>query len=326
MKTRTVLALALVLSLLLGAVAVAADGILLDVDDTPMCREALHQDPVDNYIANECMDTGDAYYECSQLLDDYDWVAKRIGPRSGYWVYMEHSELIQEIWTSFDKPPTTFGWSVAPNPLGTVIVKSVGKGQSPGGLDEPGCYMIYTYDGEAIEGYDLTGCYLTNANGDITRYYQIDHVTFCWNKVDDNGDTECYQEETAWGDGTRYVEQGNWATYLAYPDGPVDILAGQYMDAGYLTFGEPDGGSVEITITLENGFVFYYDPADTEFDENLKVQDYEFPPEGNPAPGLFDWKESIEPGSTTASIVVPVNNYYGVHLDVAYPIECPDED
>ncbi len=324
MRTRTVLALALVLSLLLGVVAMAAeDADPVSVDGTPMCRAALNQDPPDTWVNNGCLDTGDAYYECSQLEGEYDWAAKRIGPRSGEWVYMDQSDLIEVIHTDFDKPPTTFSWSVEYNALGTVIVKSVGKGQAPGGLDDPGMYMIYTYDGDAWADSGLTGYALTNANGDITRYYQIDHVTFCWNYVNGNGDPECYQEETAWADGLPYKDANQWATYFAYPDGPVDILAGQYMDAGYLTFGEPADGWVEITITLENGFVFYYDPGDTEFDENLKVQDYEFAPEGNPAIGLFDWKESIEPGSTTASIVVPVNNYYGVHLDVAYPDDCP---
>jgi len=321
MKARTILALTLVLSFVLGGIAMAAS-----VDPLPveMCQPALHmEDPVP-YNAHDpwCIDTGDAYYECSQLVGEYDWAAaKRIGPRPGIWeewVYMDHSELIEVIYTTFNKPPTSFDWKVDYNPLGTVIVKSVGKGQAPGGLEPRGWYMIYTYDGETTEDFGLTG---------YQGSYQIDHVTFCWNYVNGNGDLECYQEETAWGDGDRYVEQGNWATYFAYPDGPVDILAGQYMDAGYLTFGEPDDGWVEITVTLENGFVFYYDGADPYQDENLKVQDYEdVPPAENPAIGHFDWKASIEPGSTTATITVPVNNYYGVHLDVAYPIECPEEE
>ena len=321
MKTRTILALVLVLSLLLGIVAMAETHHELK----PMCRPG-------SVPGDDCIDTGDAYYECGQLTDedgeplDLDW-AKRVGPTPRTWILMDKGDLVQRIELyDINNRRTEFSWIAyeEDNPIGAVLIKSEGKGKEPGGtIENLGGYSIYIYNPRVWEDWDLTS-YQDAGTG---RYYRIDHITFCWNEVDDNGDDECYQEETAWGDGTRYVEQGNWAMYFPYPDGPVGILAGQYMDAGYLTFGEPDGSWVEITITLENGFVFYYDGADPVEDENLKVQDYEdIPPAENPAIGHFDWKASIEPGSTTATITVPVNDYYGVHLDVAYPIECPEEE
>ncbi|GEM_PF-6497870 len=35
---------------------------------------------------------------------------------------------------------------------------------------------------------------------------------------------KCYQDETAWGEGIRYVEQGNWATYSTYEPGKTPLL------------------------------------------------------------------------------------------------------
>jgi hypothetical protein len=151
----------------------------------------------------------------------------------------------------------------------------------------------------------------------------ISHASFCWKEIDDNGDEKCYQDETAWADGERYVEQGNWATYTPYePDSSVILYAGQTMEAGEAYFSEPVDGEVTITITLNEGWIFYYDLYDPEEDHNLKVQDYAEAPSGNPAPGLFDWKTFIPVGSTTGNIVVPANNFYGVHLDLAQLVSC----
>jgi len=325
MKARTVLALPLVLGVMLGGVVKAEDSVRTE-ELLPMCQPVPEPE-------EPCIQTGDAYFECSQLGLDLDW-AKRIGPISGTFVLMDQNDLVEVVSTKVYPLHLSFDWWVGEDdvdtdydPIGAVLVKSEGKGRLPGGILNLGGYSIYTYDPPAYEDSGLYGYY--REIGQITKYYQIDHITFCWTHLDENGDEEFYQEETAWGDGDPYVEQGNWGTYFAYP-GPgaqVDILAGQYMDAGYLTFGEPDEDWVEITVTLENGFVFYYDVADTEVDENLKVQDYDaIPPAENPAIGLFDWKVSIEPGSTTGSILVPLNNYYGVHLDVAYPLVDDDPE
>jgi hypothetical protein len=320
MKTRTILALTLVLSFVLGGVVLAATYHY----QKPMCRPG-------SVPSDACIDTGDAYYECGQIRDEngdllvLDW-AKRVGPTERTWVLMDQGDLVQRIEiTAIDPKRTEFSWEALEddNPVGAVIIKSEGKGKEPGGtVEKVGGYSIYTYNPRVMEDSGLRSYNIGN------RYYQIDHITFCWNEVDENGDDECYQEETAWADGLPYIDASQWAMYVTYdPEGmTVEIYAGKTMLAGTATFSAPVDGEVTITINLDNGFVFYYDPADTEFDENLKVQDYAFPPEGNPPIGHFDWKASIEPGSTTAEITVPVNNYYGVHLDVAYPLdECPEE-
>jgi len=143
----------------------------------------------------------------------------------------------------------------------------------------------------------------------------IDHITFCFDEPD-----MCYEEETAWAAGARYVSRGNWATYVAYAgvEKTVDVFAGRTMLAGTATFSAPLAGYVDITIELANGFVFYGDPDD----DNIKVQDYENAPSGNPAPGEFDSKAMAAIGSTSYTITVPQNNFYGVHLDVAKLVPC----
>lgn len=117
--------------------------------------------------------------------------------------------------------------------------------------------------------------------------------------------------ESAWADGIRYVDQGNWATYTPYvADSTVTLFAGQTMDAGTVHFSEAVGGYVTITITLNEGWRF------EDVDENVKIQDYADAPSGNPSPGLFDSKDyAIE---SPFSIDVPENSFYGVHLDVEW--------
>jgi hypothetical protein len=120
---------------------------------------------------------------------------------------------------------------------------------------------------------------------------------------------ECIYE-TAWTDGDRYITKGNWATFTSYEgaEKTVDLLAGQDMLAGTVTFSAPAEGMVTITINFEDGWELQ------DVEEPLKVQDYAIAPTSKPSPGLFDWK------SETNTIVVPENNFYGVHVDVQ---NCP---
>lgn len=120
------------------------------------------------------------------------------------------------------------------------------------------------------------------------------------------------EEETAWAAGTRYVKKGNWATFTPYSGAPktVKLLAGQTREAGIVDFSAPVNGWVTITISLNGGWFFQ------DVSENVKIQDYKFAPSGNPAPGLFAHKGTSN--STTFSIQVPVNNFYGVHADVKF--------
>jgi hypothetical protein len=195
-------------------------------------------------------------------------------------------------------------WTVDPFPVGLVYVKA-------GTL----AHYFY-YDPEVFGDFD--------AYPPVTAD-NVSHVSWCWNVTGENGD-ECYQDETAWADGDRYVERGNWATYSPYvADSCVTLYAGQTMDAGTACFSNESAGYVDIIFELANGFIFYYDVADDE-DDNIKIQDYEFAPSGNPAPGLFLWKAMAPVGSTVYTVTVPLNNFYGIHLDVAYQIDCPESE
>jgi hypothetical protein len=174
-------------------------------------------------------------------------------------------------------------------------------------------------------------CYPDGSYGDTDLYapinpkngknYGLSHATFCYNEPE-----FCYEQETAWADGSRYVTRGNWAMYVAYAgvEKTVDLIAGQYFDCGDVTFSAPVDGWVTISVVLTGGCIFWQDdPEDPE--ENFKVQDYADEPSGNPAPGLFDWKLPVDYGETEFDLVVPVNNFYGVHIDVGCPVECPEE-
>ena len=109
-----------------------------------------------------------------------------------------------------------------------------------------------------------------------------------------------------------------------YPTLEVDLKAGKKLDAGTVTLSSSDGNTVEILIELNDGWIFYYDLNDPDGDDNVKVQDYSEAPSGNPAPGQFEWKEMAALGSTSYTIAVPYNIYYGIHVDVAKEVECEE--
>ena len=323
MKTRTILALTLVLSFVLGGIAMAAS---VDPVFYEMCRDA-GQHP-DDPIADECITTGDAFYECNQI-GEYDW-AKRVSAENNTWPLVDHGLFIQDV-TIANSNGLTFDWEVSDHPLGSVLVKSVGKGMLSGG------YNVYTYpdDWEMMSDTDLSGVTMYKEMGkDGSQFeydFDINHITFCWNAIDDNGDDICVEDETAWAAGLPYVEQGNWAMYVDYyaQEAPftVDLLAGQDMVAGTVTFSAPVDGWVDITIQLGDDWVFYHDVDDIEADDNIKIQDYQSPPPPvNPAIGHFDWKASIDPGETDATISVPLKNYYAVHVGLGHAVECPVEE
>ncbi|MCK4679071.1 MAG: hypothetical protein KAT48_13130 [Bacteroidales bacterium] len=119
--------------------------------------------------------------------------------------------------------------------------------------------------------------------------------------------------ETAWADGDRYVEQGNWATYTTYQsEDDVILYAGQTIAAGTVTFSSVDGnGDVTITIMLNSNVRLKPDDQPGEPYEPVKIQGYTSPPSGNPAPGQFTTYKGDQ-----LIITVPYYMYYGIHLDV----------
>lgn len=124
---------------------------------------------------------------------------------------------------------------------------------------------------------------------------------------------ECYQTETAWAEGTRYTSTGSWATYTNYSPGTVQIFAGQTIPVGTATFStlNPDN-TITITINLTGGWML-----NSETNESVKIQGYNIAPSGNPSIGTFTTYKG-----TSLVINAPVYTYYGIHLDVALPIDC----
>jgi hypothetical protein len=251
--------------------------------------------------------SGNAYFECEQIGDGCDW-AWKVDDAAPNGMYYTNTDQYENTPTEFEAIITIsnsdgfhFDWSIS---SGYVVCAVIVKG-GPGA-------NVFFYGGVSSD----TDLYApVNPNND--KNFEISHVSFCFKKVND----ECYDDETAWVFGPRYVNKGNWATYTPYPTGDnktVNIYAGQSMLAGTATFSAPLDGMVEITISLDDGFTFYYDLID----DNLKIQGYDKAPKGNPAPGLFAWKYTVPVGSTSKVIEVPYNNFYGIHLDVAYPVPC----
>ncbi len=124
---------------------------------------------------------------------------------------------------------------------------------------------------------------------------------------------ECFKEETAWADGDRYIEPGNWATYTTYEgvEQTVTLYAAESVDMGTVSFSSAADGMVTITIELDEGWSLRDD------DEAVKIQGYNSPPSGNPAPGLFRTYKGTE-----LSVTAPVFDFYGIHMDVKKAIEC----
>jgi hypothetical protein len=110
-------------------------------------------------------------------------------------------------------------------------------------------------------------------------------------------------------------DQGNWATYVEYAEKTTTLFAGQTIPVGSVAFSAVVDGKVTITVTMAAPWEF------EEVGENLKVQDYEFAPTGNPSPGLFDHKKTCD--GSPCSIEVPANNFYGVHVNVGQWIPDP---
>lgn len=122
----------------------------------------------------------------------------------------------------------------------------------------------------------------------------------------------CYQDETAWAAGSRYVAQGNWATYTPYvANTPVNVFAGQNYLVGTVTFSEVVDGKVTVTLAALNGARLQ------GVAESVKIQGYETAPSGNPAPGLFTTYKGNE-----TTVIVDAYAYYGIHLDVQRVVDC----
>jgi len=200
------------------------------------------------------------------------------------------------------------GTTEGQNDCGGILVDPIVKlGQ---GFSDPIVLFVISFDVPVMDGVFLIkagsansptsgGCFgLNDPNYSFTRTCVVDLP-------------KCYQTESAWAAGSRYVTRGNWATYTPYSVGSVNIFAGQNKWAGVATFSEVTNGNVTITITLNEGWSLQ------EVTNAVKVQGYTTPPTGNPSPGRFATK------SSSLNVTVPFANYYGIHLDVRQVVECP---
>jgi hypothetical protein len=264
-----------------------------------------------NYTTFPQWQSGNAAFECLQAgacEGGFSWKIDENAPNG---MYYTNTNMYGNVPTDFESVITisnsdgyTFDWSISSGYAVCAVIVKGGQGAN-----------VYSYE-LATSGQGL----FAPVNSNNGKNFEISHVSFCFKKVEDM----CYKGETAWATGSRYVSRGNWATYTSYSgaEKTVSIYAGQTMQAGTATFSAPNGGFVDITIELANGFVFYYDVLNATADNNIKIQDYAVAPKGNPSPGLFRTKAAASAGSTSYTITVPANNFYGVHLDVAYQVPC----
>jgi hypothetical protein len=271
-----------------------------------------------------CADVGKAYfgnplyYQCRSDKVDYPFgLPQDFGPTSGL-----PDDCANTI--TVDVYDDTFVTWTSTHPVGAAIIK--------------GGPAANTYVYEPQLNHD-SGLASPPVSGGLAGLSNIGG--FCWNPEETPFD-ECFADETAWAANgntpgeLRYNRRGNWATYVEYKGvaKTVTLFAGQTINVGTAEFSAPDNGEVVITFTLTGDWVFGVnyelddegnlkldDEGNPIRDNNIKVQDYLSAPGGNPAPGLFAWK-AIGSG-TSASITVPLNKFYGVHLDVAEPVECP---
>jgi hypothetical protein len=122
---------------------------------------------------------------------------------------------------------------------------------------------------------------------------------------------DCWKGETAWADGQRYQNPGNWATYTAYDDlvNGVTIYAGRTINVGTAKLVN---GKIEIN--LNGGWVLDIKTGE----DAVKIQGYDEAPSGNPAPGLFTTYKGNDLSPSVSDF-----NYYGIHLDVKIKVTCP---
>ena len=125
---------------------------------------------------------------------------------------------------------------------------------------------------------------------------------------------EVIQEETAWGEGDRFVDKGNWAMYFMYTiqecvvevcgeELEIDLVAGQTMDAGSVTIWNNEE-YLYITYSVTGDWLI----AETQAEVVKSVDDFPTTPGGNPQIGLFTYKTEHDPEVTEFTYVIPLDD------------------
>jgi hypothetical protein len=142
----------------------------------------------------------------------------------------------------------------------------------------------------------------------------------------------CYSDYTGWAQGPPYNpgSKRNWAMYVEFePSQYVDTIVqygrknAELLDSQVIV--EPsmaNPGNVKITISLpDDWYIGDKDGFGVSGIDSVKIQDYAKAPSGNPAPGKFEYHYDYF-GSTFECENVPMNNYYGIHIDLTYEHLC----
>jgi hypothetical protein len=289
---------------------------------------------------------------CSALSLDFDYISARVnydGDGDDYF------DVNLYTWTlGFN------GKEVLDELVGTVRVTVSTDGE---GVQAISYEVVTDEDGDIsishiiVKGSNASHIYVNDESTEVAPYIadsglyaptnrsttpaDLSNIAFCAGEEDLTSDEICeWQGETAWSDGSKYnrdrKNKANWATFTSYVDGlsGVDLLAGQRLEAGTVTFTDLGDNQVEITIVLNEGWRLApeYDSDGNEISdvhpEAIKIQGYDGAtgPTGNPNPGTFTTYKGdggIPVADNTYVIVVGKFDYYGIHLDVEQGINCP---
>jgi len=215
MKVRTFLAMALVLSFVLGGVAMAEG--TYGTSDQGVVPVFMDDGPGGNV---QCTDLQGTYEFYSERYDDGD----------------QWTGTFKTISWSTDEDGKYVSWEGEHGGM-AIILK--------GG---PGAHVYY-YTLDPYFNFDSHLVSPLNPGGNVP---QLSNITFCYNPPPQMCE---WIGETAWAAGTRYVQKGNWATYTPYvADNTVILYAGQTRVAGTVNFSQVVDGKVTISITLNEGF------------------------------------------------------------------------
>ena len=159
------------------------------------------------------------------------------------------------------------------------------------------------------------------------QHFTIDQVIFCYSAIPLlESFTDCYESEDAWAAGLSIAGagQGSAAMYVPFTSNSftVDLVTTKKIVAGTANFNLNGNGEVDISFSLNHGWIFYYDPNDPNSSYNIKVQDSFDPPVGYALPDLFKHKKLAPVGALNDGITVPYNGYYSVYVNLAYVVEC----
>jgi hypothetical protein len=121
---------------------------------------------------------------------------------------------------------------------------------------------------------------------------------------------QLWMGETATGAGKLYPGSSNWFMYTPYTTAKVDLVAGQWYDAGDI-FMTRSGSTTNIRFVLHDGFRW----ADVK--ENLKIQPFDREPTAYVSPGAFAHKFTVSGNTVTVSIPNSGKaRFFGIHGDV----------